>query len=151
MKQIKLFTIGFTKKSARTFFTKLCASGVTRVIDIRLHNTSQLAGFAKQDDLAYFLKAICDIEYLHMPEFAPSQAIMDAFKKNKGEWSDYERDFLALMGKRQTENKLAPDFFDHACLLCSEEKPDHCHRLLVARYLKNKWHNINIIHIMEKK
>jgi uncharacterized protein (DUF488 family) len=148
MKPIKLFTVGFTKKSARTFFTMLCDSGVTRVIDIRLHNTSQLAGFAKQDDLCYFLKAICDIAYSHEPEFAPTQGLMDAFKKNRGDWSDYERDFLTLLEKRQPEKKFAPDFFDHACLLCSEEKPDHCHRLLVARYLKSKWNTIDIVHLV---
>jgi uncharacterized protein YeaO (DUF488 family) len=120
---------------------------VTRIKDIRLHDTSQLAGFARKDDLCYFLKAICDIDYLHETEFAPTEALMDAFKKNKGNWSNYERGFLSLMEERQPEKKYAPDFFDHACLLCSEEKPDHCHRTLVANYLKNKLKNVEIVHL----
>ena len=96
MNAIKLFTIGFTKKSAEQFFKLLCNGGVKRVVDVRRNNTSQLAGFAKRDDLRFFLKEICNIDYLHLPDLAPTQEILDEFKKNKGDWSNYEKSFLKL-------------------------------------------------------
>jgi len=145
---MKLFTIGFTKKTAEIFFGKLCDAGVKRVIDIRLNNVSQLAGFAKKDDLSYFLKTICAIEYVHVPELAPTQDILDGYKKNKGDWEVYEKKFMELMIKRAIENKLSRELFDNACLLCSEDKPHHCHRRLVAEYLKDKWGNVEIEHIL---
>jgi len=145
---MKLFTIGFTKKSAEMFFKKLCDSGVKRVIDIRLNNVSQLAGFAKKDDLSYFLKTICAIEYVHVPELAPTQDILDEYKKHKGDWTIYEKKFMELIIKRGIENKLSRELFDNACLLCSEGKPHHCHRRLVAEYLKSKWGDIEITHIL---
>ena len=145
---MKLFTIGFTKKTAEIFFGKLCDAGVKRVIDIRLNNVSQLAGFAKKDDLSYFLKTICAIEYVHVPELAPTQDILDGYKKHKGDWEVYEKKFIELMIKRAIENKLSRELFDNACLLCSEDKPHHCHRRLVAEYLKDKWGNVEIEHIL---
>src|SRR5215470_59406 len=100
---IRLFTIGFTKKSAEEFFTLLQKAGVARVLDVRLHNTSQLAGFAKQDDLAYFLRAIAGIDYVHLPELAPTEDILDPYKKKKGPWKDYEPKFLELVRSRKIE------------------------------------------------
>lgn len=144
---MKLFTIGFTKKSAETFFTTLQGAGVKRLIDVRLNNVSQLAGFSKRDDLAYFAREICGIEYIHEPELAPTQEILDAFKKNKGAWKDYERDFLALMAERRIESRFQPAQLDGACLLCSEETPEHCHRRLVAEYLKGEWNGVEIRHL----
>ena len=145
---MKLFTIGFTKKSAENFFTKLCDAGVKRVIDIRLNNVSQLAGFTKKDDLSYFLKTICAIEYAHVPDLAPTQDILDEYKKNKGDWAIYEKKFIELMIKREIKNKLSRELFDNACLLCSEDKPHHCHRRLVAEHLKSIWGDIEIKHIL---
>ena len=147
MKKIKIFTIGFTRKTAEEFFTLLLRAGVKRVIDIRLNNTSQLAGFTKKDDLGYFLKAIGKIDYLHRPDLAPTQQIMDAFKKRNGSWQDYERDFRALLRERKVESEVSPELLDEACLLCSEEKPLHCHRRLVAEYFRSKWGNVEIIHL----
>lgn len=147
MKHIDLYTIGFTKKSAEIFFTKLIGAGVKRVIDIRLNNTSQLAGYTKKDDLAYFLRAIGGIEYCHRPDLAPTQEIFDAFKKNSGDWSVFEKDFLALMAERKIEERLNPLLLHEACLLCSEEKPLNCHRRLVAEYLREKWGTIDIHHL----
>jgi uncharacterized protein (DUF488 family) len=98
--EVKIFTIGFTKKTAEEFFTRLMRAGVRRVIDIRLNNVSQLAGFTKRDDLRYFLQEIGGIDYMHRPDLAPTQEILDAFKKNKGRWPAYERDFLALLSAR---------------------------------------------------
>lgn len=147
MSNVKIFTIGFTKKTAEEFFTRLIRAGVRRVIDIRLNNVSQLAGFTKRDDLRYFLQVIGGIDYHHRPDLAPTQQILDAFKKSKGSWSAYERDFLALLSARGVEKAVTPDLLHEACLLCSEEKPAQCHRRLVAEYLRSKWGNVTIIHL----
>ena len=143
-----LFTIGFTKKSAREFFTKLKEASVRRLVDIRLNNTSQLAGFAKKDDLAYFLQEIGGIEYVHLPELAPTQDILDAYKQQKGDWQVYETQFLKLMADRQVERTVPKTLLDRGCLLCSEETPAHCHRRLVAEYLAAKWGDIRITHLV---
>jgi len=144
---MKIFTIGFTKKSAESFFAKLKSAGVKRLIDIRLNNVSQLAGFAKQDDLRYFAKAICDIDYVHLLDFAPTKDILDAYKKSNGDWKLYQSNFLELMKIRRVENNVARALLDGGCLLCSEDKPDQCHRRLVAEYLKEKWGEVEIEHI----
>src|ERR1700724_1708188 len=104
---MKVFTIGFTKKSAREFFGKLRRPELARVVDVRLNNVSQLAGFSKRDDLQYFCEAILSIGYLHLPELAPTQAVLDEFKKNHGDWSDYEAKFLSLMTERKVEDIVA--------------------------------------------
>ncbi|MCX5758608.1 MAG: DUF488 domain-containing protein [Candidatus Hydrogenedentes bacterium] len=145
---MNLFTIGFTKKSAETFFTKLAQSGAKRVVDVRLNNVSQLAAFAKRADLEYFLKAICGMEYVYVPELAPTQEILDAFKKRKGDWEAYEKDFLALLESRGIEDSLPKSMFEDACLLCSEHEPGHCHRRLIAEYLRGKWDDVSIVHIL---
>ena len=136
---MKVYTIGFTKSSAESFFTRLQNAGVKTVVDVRLNNVSQLAGFAKKNDLRYFLKAICRIDYAHRQELAPTQEMLDAYKKKRGRWADYEKQFLDLMTARRIEDTVPRDAIDGACLLCSEDKPHHCHRRLVAEYLKDKW------------
>lgn len=145
---MKLFTIGFTKKSAEAFFTKLRRSGAKRVVDVRLNNVSQLAGFAKRNDLQYFLREICHMDYVHLPELAPTQDILDEYKKNKGDWAVYEQKFLELMRKREIEKKIDPAMIADGCLLCSEDKPHHCHRRLVAEYLKSHWGEVEVSHIV---
>jgi len=132
-------TIGFTQTTAKGFFERLKAARVRSVIDVRLHNTSQLAGFAKADDLAYFLGQIGGMTYRHEPLLAPSDDILKAFKRDKGDWRVYETSFLALMAERRIEARLEPELFDGACLLCSEATPHHCHRRLVCEYLNRKW------------
>jgi len=134
-------TIGFTKSKAEHFFKRLGNANVKTVIDVRLHNTSQLAGFAKSDDLAFFLKSINGIGYRHMPILAPEDAMLANYKKNGGSWLAYENEFLALMAARRIEEKLTPKLLDGACLLCSEDTPHHCHRRLVCEYLNKKWGN----------
>ncbi len=143
---MKIFTIGFTKTSAENFFWRLGQSGARKIIDVRLNNVSQLAGFAKRDDLKYFANTICGMEYQHVPKLAPTKDILDAYKKNKGSWEDYELKFLDLMAERKIE-KMHRSALDGACLLCSEDKPHHCHRRLVAEYLKDAWKEIEIIHL----
>jgi uncharacterized protein (DUF488 family) len=139
MSVVELFTIGFTKTNAEGFFERLQRAGVKTVIDVRLHNTSQLAAFAKADDLAYFLKKIGGIKYVHQPLLAPTDLMLKTFKKEKGDWSTYEKRFLALMAERQIEKRIAPAMLDGACLLCSEATPHHCHRRLVCEYLNERW------------
>lgn len=142
-----IYTIGFTRKSAEQFFEALRQSGARRVVDVRLNNVSQLAGFAKKQDLKYFLEKICGMEYVHLPVLAPTQEILDEYKKRKGDWQVYERSFLELMRKRKIEDQVSRDLIAEACLLCSEDKPDHCHRRLVAEYLKEHWGDVEIRHL----
>ena len=111
-------------------------------MDVRLNNSSQLAGFTKMADLCYFLKTIDGIDYVHLPELAPTQAMLDAYKKQKGDWGAYERQFLDLMASRQIENRVPREIIDGGCLLCSEDKPHHCHRRLVAEYLAERWRDV---------
>jgi uncharacterized protein (DUF488 family) len=141
-------TIGFTKKTAAEFFGLLKKSGTKRIVDVRLNNVSQLAGFSKRDDLRYFLKEIVGIDYVHEPLLAPTSDILDAYKKHKGDWGVYEPAFLELMEKREIEKRINPDILKGGCLLCSEDKPHHCHRRLVAEYLRQKWGDIEIKHLV---
>ncbi len=144
---MKIFTIGFTKKSAEEFFTRLQNAGVARVLDVRLNNTSQIAGFAKARDLEYFLNAIVGIDYVHVPELAPTQHILDDFKKKKGAWSDFERGFARLLEERRIAETVSRELLDGGCLLCSEDTPEHCHRRLVAEHLKERWGDVEITHL----
>ena len=149
---MKLFTIGFTKKSAESFFGTLRGSGAKRVVDVRLNNSSQLAGFTagftKKQDLAYFLARVCGIGYVHVPLLAPTQQMFDTYKKQHGSWEAYEKQFLELMSERRIEEKVSRDLAADGCLLCSEETPQHCHRRLVAEYLQRHWGDVNIVHLV---
>jgi uncharacterized protein (DUF488 family) len=145
--QIQLFTIGFVKTTAEQFFTLLRQAGVKRIVDVRLNNTSQLAGFSKKEDLRFFLREVAGIEYAHLPELAPTQGILDAFKKRKGSWAVYEQEFNALMAKRGIEKTIPRDVVNLGCLLCSEKKPHHCHRRLVAEYLQKCWGDVATRHL----
>jgi uncharacterized protein (DUF488 family) len=141
-------TIGFTQTTAEHFFDRLAKAGVKKVLDVRLHNTSQLAGFAKASDLAYFLRTIGGIGYAHEPLLAPTDDILKAFKKEKGDWQIYEERFVDLMTERRIEQRFNPESFDGTCLLCSEAKPHHCHRRLVLDYLNAKWNGaLSIRHL----
>lgn len=144
---MKIFTIGFTKKTAKRFFETLRASGTRRVVDVRLNNVSQLAGFAKKDDLAYFLHEICGLDYVHIPTLAPTQEMLDQYRKAHGDWSTYEQRFLELMKQRRIEGTVPKEAIAEGCLLCSEDKPHHCHRRLVAEYLKQHWGDVAISHL----
>jgi uncharacterized protein (DUF488 family) len=145
---MKIYTIGFTKKSAAEFFGILQSNGIRRLVDVRLNNVSQLAGFAKRDDLRYFLHAICGAEYVHEPLLAPTQEMLDAYKKTKGSWQDYATQFLELMVERRIESVIAPALFDvPAVLLCSEPAAEQCHRRLVVEYLQATWGDVTGHHL----
>lgn len=144
---MKVFTIGFTKKSAQQFFEMLRRSGAKRVVDVRLNNVSQLAGFAKRDDLKFFLKEVCGMDYVHTPDLAPTKEMLDEYKKLKGDWLTYEKRFLDLMEKRKIEERIPKEVVAEGCLLCSEDKPHHCHRRLVVEYLRQQWGDLDINHL----
>ena len=132
---MNIYTIGFTKKNAETFFGFLIKENIKTLIDVRLNNVSQLAGFAKKDDLKFFLRELCSAEYVHAPELAPTKDILDAYKNGAIKWDAYEDKFLDLMAKRNIEKSVRPEMLDQGCLLCSEHEPHMCHRRLVVEYL----------------
>lgn len=147
---MKLYTIGFTKKDARTFFELLRSHGVKKVLDIRLNNVSQLAGFAKGHDLQYFLDSILGVGYAHDTRFAPTKDLLDRYKQNKVNWSAYETEFNNLLGKRNCIDVIRGEYagdLDGLCLLCSEEKASNCHRRLVAEYIQREIEGVDLIHI----
>lgn len=145
---MEICTIGFTKRTARDFFGTLREAGIARLIDVRLNNTSQLAAFAKREDLEFFLQELLGAEYVHEPLLAPTQELLDDFKKREGSWEDYEVNFLLLMAKRRVEEVLNRDLFSKkSVLLCSEKDAHHCHRRLVAEYLQDNWPDVTITHL----
>jgi uncharacterized protein (DUF488 family) len=145
---MEIYSIGFTQKNASEFFGTLKANGIERLLDVRLNNTSQLAGFAKQSDLPYFLGEICGAAYEHEPLLAPTQEILDAFKKHKGSWDAYAEAYLALIRSRRVEAVLSKgSFLKKTVLLCSEATAEHCHRRLALEYLQQHWKDIIIRHI----
>lgn len=144
---MKVYTIGFTKKPASTFFGLLRKSGAERLVDVRLSNVSQLAGFAKRDDLSYFLREICGMGFHHELQLAPTKDMLDDYKKHGARWDDYERWFLDLIAERQIEDRVSPTLLDNSVLLCSEATAHHCHRRLVAEYLAERWDDVTIEHL----
>jgi uncharacterized protein (DUF488 family) len=145
---MEVYTAGFTQKTAAQFFESLRRVGIRRLVDVRLNNSSQLAGFSKRDDLAYFLRVICQAEYIHEPLLAPTQELFASYKKAKGSWAEYERGFLALLAERRVHERLDRHLFDvPTVLLCSEATPEHCHRRIVLEYLQNTWGGIEIVHL----
>lgn len=143
---MRIYTIGFTKTSAQNFFERLRRSKARLLADVRLNNVSQLAGFAKRDDLKWFSRELAGMDYRHLPQLAPTKDMLDRYKKEKGDWRAYETRFLDLMAVRKIET-IDPALLDGACLLCSEDKPHHCHRRLVAEYLRDRWGNVEIVHL----
>jgi len=145
---MEIYSIGFTQKSAGEFFGTLKSHAIERLLDVRLNNTSQLAAFAKQADLAYFLREICGAAYEHEPLLAPTQEMLDAFKKHKGSWDVYEQSFLSLMKERKIESAInRQSFAKRTVLLCSEPTAEHCHRRLVLEYLQQHWEGTEIHHL----
>lgn len=143
-----IYTIGFTKKSAETFFKLIKSANIAKLIDVRLNTDSQLAGFAKKNDLKFFLQEICKTNYIHFPELAPTKDILADYKENKISWEKYETQYLALIEKREPIKKISPEFFDNSCLLCSEHEPKNCHRRLAVEYINRFYGNIfNIKHL----
>lgn len=144
---MKVSTIGFTQKSAQRFFELLRESGTKRIVDVRLRNGFQLAGFAKKGDLAWFARELCDIDYVHVPDLAPTKELLSGYRQGQMSWNTYEDRFVDLLKARRIESVLPRDVVDNGCLLCSEDQPHHCHRRLVAEYLKEHWGGLVIEHL----
>lgn len=144
---MRILTVGFTQKSAKRFFELLLEAGVSRIVDVRLNNASQLAGFAKKNDLAWFARELCGIDYTHEPSLAPTKELLSDYRKKRISWTDYEKQFLDLMRNRRIESRLPKDVLDNSCLLCSEDQPHHCHRRLVAEYLNEQWGDVEVKHL----
>lgn len=146
-KTVNLYTIGTGGKSARDFFTLLQKSGVRRVLDIRLSNTSQLAGFTKKPDLEYLLGAVAAIEYRHITDFAPTEDLMDGYKSKKLTWQQYADQYARLLAERHALDALDPALFADACLLCSEPAAAGCHRRLLADHLAARIPSLTVTHL----
>ena len=145
---MKLFTIGFTEKSAETFFGLLKSNGVELLIDIRLRPDGQLSGFAKKGDLAYFLRELMGCAYLHLPVLAPDDDTLKGYREDKN-WNRYVERFERLMDDRDVPTSLNRSMFDQraCCLLCSEATPDRCHRGLIANRIRRHWDNVEVLHL----
>jgi uncharacterized protein (DUF488 family) len=145
---VEIYTIGFTQTTAEHFFGRLKGAGIQRLLDVRLNNSSQLAGFAKAKDLPYFLHELVGATYEHEPLLAQTQELLDEYKKRKGDWKSYERRFLDLMAERRIERTLSPaEFGLPTALLCSEATAEHCHRRLVCEYLDDRWSDVRPVHL----
>lgn len=145
---MEICTIGFTQTTAERFFNRLVDAGVERLLDVRLNNSSQLAGFAKAKDLPYFLRELANVTYEHQPLLAPTQELLDDYKKRKGDWAAYEHDFLDLMERRRVHEVLSPaEFEQRTALLCSEATAEHCHRRLVCEFLAERWPDVSTRHL----
>lgn len=145
---IQIYTIGFTKTTAESFFESIKSNKIKTLIDTRINNNSQLSGFSKKEDIKFFLKEICGVDYVHNTELAPTKELLDAYKSKKIPWNLYEDEFIKIIKKREIEKKIPIELIENSCLLCSEKEPHHCHRRLVAEYLKeNLDSNIKIKHL----
>ena len=148
--RIDIYTIGFTKKGAKKFFSLLESADIERLVDVRIRNRSQLAGFAKRDDLIFFLREILGVQYDHMEELAPTKELLDEWRDDEIEWTEYENRFYNLLSDREVENTLSKeDFEENTVLLCSEHEPEHCHRRLVVDYLNENWGGVEPIHLID--
>ena len=145
---MKLYTIGFTRKSAERFFGLLRESGAKRVVDIRRRNTSGLAGFSKKDDLAWFLRELCGMDYIHLPRLSPTDELLDAYRKKQITWDEYVPIFNNLIERRLIRAAIPREIIADSCLLCSEPTADRCHRRLVAEHLQRHWGDVEIVHLV---
>ena len=146
---IKLYTIGFTRKSAEHFFNLLRNNGVKRLVDVRISNSSQLAGFAKGKDLEFFVNEICHIPYQHIVDFSPSKDLLDRWHKEEVTWDEYEKIYIKMLQDREIIRKFGVKTFDGACFLCSEDTPEQCHRRLLVEFMKkNCTEKVEIVHLI---
>jgi len=143
----KIFTIGFTGKSAADFFSLLEENNIKKLIDVRLNNVSQLAAFTKKEDLEFFLKKILSCEYIHRPDLAPTETILKNYKSKIIDWEVYTNEYIKLLDSRNITSYLMKDEILNSVFLCSEHLPEFCHRRLLVEYLKEHWNDLEIIHL----
>ena len=146
---ITLYTIGLTKKSAEQFFNLLRDNGVKQLVDVRISNNSQLAGFAKGKDLEFFTNEICHIPYQHIVDFAPTKELLDQWHKQEVTWPEYVEFYTKILKSREVIKKYGVKSFDSACFLCSEDTPEQCHRRLLAEFMQeHSKEKVYIIHLI---
>lgn len=143
----QLYTIGFTKKSAKQFFGLIKEAGVKRIVDVRRRPNSQLAGFANNRDLAWFLSELCKVDYVHVAELAPSPELLDDYRKKRIDWRGYKPRFTKQMKDAEIKDRMGAILRPRDCLLCSEHEPNECHRSLVTKYLVKEWGNVKVEHL----
>lgn len=143
-----IYTIGCQRKPLATFIGQLREAGVDAVIDVRLRNTSHLAGYTKRDDLVFLLGEGFGIAYEHHPELAPTPEILDGYRDDE-DWAAYEAGFLPLLAERAAEGagREILDRYRAPCLLCREPTPEHCHRRLVAEHWARYIPGLIIVHL----
>lgn len=144
---IELYTIGFTQKNAKRFFELLTSNEVEKIVDTRINNTSQLSGYAKAEDLAFFARAIGNMDYVHKEEFAPTKELLEKYRKKELSWAEYEVEYLNLLDMRKIKSKVDIQKMHKNCLLCSEHTAEKCHRRLLAEYLEHSNNEVKIIHL----
>lgn len=144
---VELYTIGFTKKNAKEFFSLLSKSGVNEIVDTRVNNKSQLSGFAKAKDLEFFAQEIASIDYSHNIDFAPTKELLSKYRKKEISWEEYEVEYLNLLDMRKINKKVDIEKLHKNCLLCSEHDAQKCHRRLLAEYFKEVNPSVKIIHL----
>ena len=148
MARVLIHTIGFTQTTAADFFGRLRAARIERLVDVRRNNVSQLAGFAKRDDLEFFLREICGADYVHELRLAPVESDLKDYRNGKWPWSEYEARYLKMLRDHDVAKKVPRSLFEkRSVLLCSESTPEHCHRRLAAEYLRDAWGNVEIVHL----
>ena len=146
---IKLYTIGFTGKSAEKFFDLLKKAEVKKIIDTRINNVSQLSGFAKGTDLKFFAKEIGNISYEHDIDFAPTKDLLADYRSKKITWQEYEKEYLNLLDLRKVKSKIEIQKLHKNCLLCSEHTAEKCNRRLLAEYLQQSFNDVEVIHLIK--
>ncbi|MDR5749089.1 DUF488 domain-containing protein [Caballeronia sp. LZ029] len=143
-----VMTIGFTKKSAEKFFSLLGSAKVSRILDVRLNKTSQLAGFSKKPDLKFFSTKLIGAEYVELGDLAPEKEMLRRYQNKELTWQVYAEEYVNLLARRRVEGSLNIALFDRGCLLCSEDRPNHCHRRLAVEYLNSRWSNkLKVTHL----
>ena len=145
---MNIYTIGFTKKTAKEFFEKLQSADAKYLLDTRLNNKSQLAGFTKKGNIEYFIDKLTEMDYLEFPILAPTSEILKQYRSD-GDWDAYEDKYNRMLVEREVAREIDPSLFaDGAVLLCSEPTAEKCHRRLAAEFLRNEiFEGSSIVHL----
>jgi uncharacterized protein YeaO (DUF488 family) len=144
----KLYTIGFTGKSAEQFFSLLKESKASRLIDIRINRTSQLAGFAKEQDLKFLVPELTNMDYVVREELAPTKDLLASYRKKEIAWDEFAENYQHLLKNRLVHNAFSLEDFSNSILLCSEKEPEKCHRTLLANALIEQFPSLEIINLI---
>jgi uncharacterized protein (DUF488 family) len=135
---LEIYTSGTSGITAERFFLRLRELKATSVIDTRIHPSSQLSGYSKQESLKYFLKEILQIPYIYESQLCPIEQDFKLYKNKQMIWKTYQDKYYQLLINRNIKEKI--DFSpwgDRPVILCSESSPDQCHRRLAAEFISS--------------